>query len=260
MPYAKRRGARIHYTLVGSGPVVVFLHGLLMAGSWSAGGIATELSRDFTVVCVDSLGDGASDKPSDPERYTQAERAEDVAAVLDEIGCDRAHVVGYSMGGWLAVGLARHHPARLVSLAIGGWDIEAGLAPGPAGPLTFDQFLAFAQRAAPALTASITQESRPGLRACFEAMGELKGAAEAVEGCERPVLLWSGEHDPYRRSMEAFAHSRGFPFIAVEGDHLTAVYKPAPSAVEGLREFLASAVQPIARARSNGGRRRLPSA
>ena len=49
-----------------------------------------------------------------------------------------AHLVGHSMGAWLAVGVAMHHPKRLSSLAVGGWNLVSGLPPGPKGPLSFD--------------------------------------------------------------------------------------------------------------------------
>ena len=93
---------------------------------------------------MDSLGHGLSDKPSDPEFYGQEQRSGDIVAVIDDLGYDRAHLIGYSMGGWLSVGLARHHLARLSSLVVGGWDPVKGLPPGPKGPLSFNNFMKFA--------------------------------------------------------------------------------------------------------------------
>ena len=241
MPYVLRAGARTHYTVQGAGPLVVLLHGLLMADAWEAGGIAHRLADHFTVVCVDSLGDGRSDRPSEPMRYSQSERAADVIAVLDEIACARAHVVGYSMGGWLAVGVAKHHAARLRSLTIGGWNIEDGMPHGPAGRLSFDQFMAYARRAAPALTSAVNQEAELGLRHCFDTMTDLDGAAEALLRFPRPVLLWSGNEDPYHRAMASFASVHGLPFLATKGDHLSAVYDPDADGLNALRRFLMSA-------------------
>lgn len=237
MPYASHRAARIHYTQVGSGPVLVLLHGLLMAEGWRAGGVADELARDFTVISVDSLGDGASDKPADPALYVQAERVRHVSAVLDEVGCQQAHVLGYSMGGWLAVGLAKHVPSRVLSLAIGGWDIVGGLAPGPSGRVTFDQFLAYARRSAPALTSWVTPADESGLRACFDAMDELEGGGDAIVSFKGPVLLWSGDQDPYNPAMKRLAASHGIPFFTAKGDHLSAVYAADADLLRALRDF-----------------------
>ena len=94
------------------------------------------------------------------------------------------------MGGWLAIGVARHHPERLSSLVVGGWDPINGLPPGPAGPLTFDLLFRFCKRTTPALVEWITPEIEPGVRACFAALAQLEGAREAVLGADFPVLIW----------------------------------------------------------------------
>src|SRR3954451_12425364 len=127
MPFVKHRGQRIHYAIEGEGPLIVLQHGLLMNGEcWKQGGIVGALADRYRVVCVDSLGHGGSDKPSDTALYDQAQRAGDIVAVLDDLGCERAHLVGHSMGAWLAVGVAKHHPQRLSSLVLGGWDFVNG--------------------------------------------------------------------------------------------------------------------------------------
>ena len=123
MPFARNRGQRIHYTVDGSGSLVILQHGLLMdADSWTQSGIVDALADGFRVACVDSLGHGLSDKPSDPELYVQEQRSGDIVAVIDDLGYDRAHLVGYSMGGWLSVGAVKHYPKRLSSVILGGWD------------------------------------------------------------------------------------------------------------------------------------------
>jgi len=121
MPFAVHRGQRIHYTVEGAGPLVVLQHGLLMSATdWPRTGIVDALKPAYTVACVDSLGHGHSDKPPDPAFYGQDQRAGDIVAVIDHLGCARAHVIGHSMGGWLAVGMAKHHRDRLLSLVVGG--------------------------------------------------------------------------------------------------------------------------------------------
>ena len=86
MPFASNRGQRIHYTVDGSGPLVVLQHALLMdAECWTQSGFVDALTDGFRVACVDSLGHGRSDKPSDPELYDQEQRAGDIIAVIDGI-------------------------------------------------------------------------------------------------------------------------------------------------------------------------------
>ena len=100
MPYVVSRGQRIHYTLHGTGPLVILQHGMLSDGeSWERRGFVAALSDEYRLACVDSLGHGLSDKPSEASLYTSEQRAGDLVAVMDDLGCGRAHVVGYSMGG-----------------------------------------------------------------------------------------------------------------------------------------------------------------
>jgi pimeloyl-ACP methyl ester carboxylesterase len=226
MPFVSNRGQRIHYTVDGSGPPVVLLHGLLMAEMWRQNGIVDALSDDFSVACVDSLGDGLSDKPSDPDLYGQQQRVSDVIAVIDELGYDRVHLVGYSMGSWLSVGLAKYHSQRLSSLVVGGWDLVNGLPRGPRGPLSFDFFMKLAKRTAPALVEWVTPEFEPGVRACFEALSELQGARDAVLNADFPVMIWDGRNDLNHDPMQAFASANGLPFLSSPGDHIAAGLQP----------------------------------
>jgi pimeloyl-ACP methyl ester carboxylesterase len=235
MPFASNRGLRIHYTVEGSGPPVVLVHGLLMdGGSWTQGGIAGALSDSFRVACIDLLGHGLSDKPPDPVNYGQKEQAGDVVAVIDDLGCRRAHLVGYSSGGWLSVGVAKHHKERLSSLVVGGWDVVNGLPRG----LRFEAFMDFAGRTAPALAAWVSPEWEPGVRSSFDALSQLDGARGALLTDGLPVMLWAGRDDPYHAPMQAFAAADGLPFLSTAGDHLGAVLRPGAETAEGIRAFL----------------------
>ena len=129
MPFVTNRGQRIHYTVDGDGPLVVLQHGYLSsAADWKTCGYVDVLTEaGFRVACVDSLAHGESDKPTDPDLYALPHRADDIVAVLDDLGADRAHLVGYSMGGWIAGGVATHHPERLASVTIAGWDCVRGV-------------------------------------------------------------------------------------------------------------------------------------
>jgi len=239
MAFANNRGQRIHYTIDGSGPLVVLQHGLLMdADSWIRSGIVDALTDGFRVACIDSLGHGLSDKPSDRERYSQEQRSGDLIAVIDDLGYDRAHLVGYSMGGWLSVGVAKHHPERLSSLVVGGWDPVNGIPPGPKGPLKFENFMKFAARTAPKLVEWVTPEFEPAVRDCFEALSQLQGAREAVLTDDFPVMIWAGRDDPYHDPMQAFETANGLPLLSGIGDHVAAVLQPDAETIKGIRAFL----------------------
>jgi pimeloyl-ACP methyl ester carboxylesterase len=241
VPFALHRGQRIHYTVAGAGPLVVLQHGLLLdAGSWKRAGIVDALTDGYRVACVDSLGHGLSDKPSDPAFYGQQRRAGDIIAVIDDLGCARAHVVGHSMGGWLAVGVAKYHPKRLSSLVVGGWDLLNGLPPGKNGPIRFEAFMAFAKRTAPDLVKWITPEIEPGVRACFEALGQLEGAREAVLTAGRPVTIWEGRQEPFHDQRKAIAAVNGWHFLSTGGDHLGMLFDHGAESARGIRAFLDS--------------------
>src|SRR3978361_1207636 len=95
-PFAMHRGRPIHSTIEGTGPLVILQHGILLsAESWKQSGIVDALTDDYRVACIDSLGHGLSDKPSDRTLYGQAQRSGDIVAVLDAIGDERAHLIGH---------------------------------------------------------------------------------------------------------------------------------------------------------------------
>jgi pimeloyl-ACP methyl ester carboxylesterase len=196
------------------------------------------------VACIDSLGHGLSDKPSDPELYGQRQRAGDIVAVIDALGYQRAHLLGYSMGGWMAVAVARYHPGRLTALVVGGWDPVNGLPAGPGGAVAFDPFMILARRAAPALTRWVTPEIKPGVRACFEALSELDGGYETIAHARFPVLLWQGQGDTGHDRMRAFAAENGLAFLSSAGDHVAAVLKPDPAAIAAICAFFENAGAP----------------
>ena len=229
MPFVNHRGQRIHYAVEGEGPLIVLQHGLLMSGeSWKRGGFVDALTDRYRVAYVDLLGHGRSDKPSEAALYHQAQRAGDIIAVLDDLDCERAHLIGHSMGAWLAVGVAKHHPERLSSLVLGGWDFANGLPPTRKGPLTFDAFMKFARRAGSELVEWVTPEHEPGVRACFEALSQLGGGRDAVVDASVPVLIWEGRNDPAHDYRKAIAEAAGLAFLSTAGDHLGMLLYTAP--------------------------------
>ena len=98
------------------GPVLLLLHGFTGSGAtWSP---HLEAWPGFTTVAVDLLGHGASDCPADPRRYRMESCLEDLVALLDRLEVRRAAVLGYSMGGRVALRLALHAPERVRALVL----------------------------------------------------------------------------------------------------------------------------------------------
>ena len=133
MPYATNPndGVRIYYEVEGSGPPVVFVHGFSTNLEWwkRDGYLAWQhleyyvdvLTTDYQLILVDPRGYGKSDKPHDPQTYTEETKVRDTLCVLDQLSVATTHYVGYSAGAVTGWAFAAEDPDRLRSLvAIGG--------------------------------------------------------------------------------------------------------------------------------------------
>src|SRR5436190_5299087 len=114
MPAARIRGTRIHSRRVGRGEPVLLIHGLGSSGEdWELQ--VRALARRFQVIVPALRGSGRSGKPRGP--YQIADFALDNWALLRRLGIERAHLVGFSLGGAVALEMALRRPeaaARLV--------------------------------------------------------------------------------------------------------------------------------------------------
>jgi 3-oxoadipate enol-lactonase len=104
----------LHVEEHGDGEPLLLIQGLGQ-GSWAWRGQVTAFAERFRTIVFDTRGTGRSPVPYEP--YGVAEIAEDAAAILDG---RRAHVVGFSMGGYVALTLALEHPELVRSLVLAG--------------------------------------------------------------------------------------------------------------------------------------------
>ena len=112
---------KIHFLVEGTGEPVVLIHGLDSSArvNWQMPGTIDALARDQRVIAVDLPGYGESDKPADPAAYGE-QWVDDVILLLDHLNIRKAHIVGYSMGGMVALKLIAEHPDRVISGTLGG--------------------------------------------------------------------------------------------------------------------------------------------
>lgn len=96
-------------------PTLVLLHGIFTSGRMTWFSVLEELNKDYRVVTMDQRWHGRGIASED---FRLNDCADDVAAVLDALGIDRAIAVGYSMGGAIAQVLAQRHPERLAGLVL----------------------------------------------------------------------------------------------------------------------------------------------
>jgi pimeloyl-ACP methyl ester carboxylesterase len=116
MGTARRDGVGIAYQVRGDGPPLLLLAGQANNHHWWDP-VRGDFETRFSTITLDWRGTGESDKPD--EVYSTEGFADDVVAVLDDLGLESADVYGTSMGGRVAQWLAIRYPERVQSLVLG---------------------------------------------------------------------------------------------------------------------------------------------
>ena len=115
--FIKTREGLIHYVTAGAGDPVLLLH--QTPRSWDEyRDVIPLLAENFSVIAMDTLGFGDSEKPSTPSSVEGYGRA--VIAFLDALGIERTSIVGHHTGGVVAVEVAATHPDRVNRLVLSG--------------------------------------------------------------------------------------------------------------------------------------------
>lgn len=135
MGYAPVNGLKMYYEVHGSGEPVVLLHGAFMAISGDWNDWIDELSKTRKVIAVEMQGHG---RTADIDRDISFENlADDVASLLDHLKIKQADLIGYSLGGGVAIQTAIRHPEmvrKVVSISAvmrrDGWVKEGAEAIG----------------------------------------------------------------------------------------------------------------------------------
>jgi pimeloyl-ACP methyl ester carboxylesterase len=114
--YAPVNGLKKYYEVHGSGDPVVLLHGAFMTITNNWTGWIGELSKTRKVIAVELQGHG---RTADIDRdISSANLADDVAALLDHLKIPRADLIGYSMGGGVAMQCAIRHPEKVRKVVV----------------------------------------------------------------------------------------------------------------------------------------------
>lgn len=117
MPKRIANGLEFHVQQAGEGPDVILIHGVTGDLSiWFLCRAMQDLATDYRVTAYDLRGHGYSDVP--PSGYTSADHAEDTFALMDEIGADRAILVGHSFGAVIAAHAAAIAPDRVDAIVL----------------------------------------------------------------------------------------------------------------------------------------------
>jgi len=115
--YADSNGVKIHYAVLGSGPLIVMIHGF--PDYWYTWRNQMEdLSKNYRVAAMDLRGYNMSDKPRGVENYDMKLLVGDVLAVIHHLGQQKAIVVGHDWGGAIAWTVAMNAPEAVDRLII----------------------------------------------------------------------------------------------------------------------------------------------
>ena len=198
------KGVKIHFLIEGTGEPVVLIHGLDSSArvNWQMPGTIDALAKDHQVIAIDLPGYGESDKPADPAAYGE-QWVDDVILLLNHLNIRKAHIVGYSMGGMVALKLIAEHPERVISGTLGG-----------AGWLREDSVL----------QKIWTHMRTPGARS----ITELALTADQLKAIRIPVEILVGDRDPMKKLyVEPLESVRSdWRVIEIEGaGHLNCIFK-----------------------------------
>lgn len=251
-------GVQIHYTDQGEGEPVVVMHGYAMSLDRMETLVSGLVDAGYRVLAMDARGHGGSDKPHDPAQYG-AQMAQDVVRLLDHLGLDEAHVMGYSMGGSIANKVRQLHPDRLQTAVIGGsgWLKEGDPAlAGMTGDAIADELeengsfemmlRKFTENREPPPTdeeiASRNENMLRGndpsaLAAVMRAWHEFAVPEADLRENEVPTIAIVGENDPLKVQVDAMEEVMGnLEVVVIEGATHGALSDPA--FLENLVDFL----------------------
>lgn len=120
MPYATTDDrVKLWYEETGAGQPIVFVHEFAADHrSWEPQ--MRHFGQRYRCITFSARGYPPSDVPEKPESYSQNRATDDIAAVMDHLKIDKAHVVGLSMGGFATLHFGFRHPNRALSLVVAG--------------------------------------------------------------------------------------------------------------------------------------------
>lgn len=233
MPSFRHDDVEIAFRDEGEGEPIVLVHGFASnaAVNWvQPGWVAFLKAAGRRVIAPDNRGHGASSKLYDPAAYHSALMADDVAALLDHLGLERADLMGYSMGARIAAFLALQHPQRLRSAVFGGLGIHLidgiGVPDDVAEALEAPSLAAVSEPAA-RLFRAFAEQTRSDLRAlaaCIRGSRQTLTRAQIAD-IRAPVLVAVGSKDAIGGSAQALADllPAGQALEITGRDHMTAV-------------------------------------
>jgi len=241
MSYLTYKHLNLHYSVTGTGDVLVFLHGFLEEkGMWKE--IIGSFEKTHCVICLDLLGHGKTENLG--YIHTMEDQAKMLKFLLDELGIRKCTLIGHSMGGYIALAFADLYRDCVSGLCLMN---STALADSAEKKINRDRGIAavkhnhktFIRIAIPSLFSEenrsvfsdeieeITQEtlhmSQQGIIASIEGMKIRSDRTHLLEQHDFPVLMIIGKKDPaldYNSLLEQ-AKSKHVQSVVFEDGHMS---------------------------------------
>jgi len=254
-----RNGCRVWFDVHGASdkPTLVLLSSLGTTTELWADQV--ELANAYRLVCLDTRGHGRSDAPPGPYKLEQL--GQDVVAMLDDLGCERAHVCGVSLGGMVALWLAIHAPHRVNRIIAANTGARVGSTELWARRITDVQTRGLQALASDSMTRWFTDQFRTTHPAVVDRFRHMLGggSASGYVGCcsalrdadlrddihriDAPTLVITGTADVATPPAVGELVNRRVPdaqLLSLEAAHLSNVEQP-DRFTSGVRDFLQGA-------------------
>jgi len=231
MPIIKVNDIDMYYDIHGEGEPLVLIAGLNSDHTLYRG-ILPLLAAKYKVIVFDNRGVGQTDKPDIP--YSIEMMAEDTAGLLSALGITRAHILGTSMGGRIAVALALQHPQQVKGLIL----VSTIMKSLKVTPMTWSRL-----RTRLMLKIPMIRGPHP-----YYAVARQLEASRAYDCMDRlnkiqaPTLILHGKKDksaPYRLAEEMHSGIKDSKMITYNGGHLFFIVRQKQF-IDAIEDFLDS--------------------
>jgi pimeloyl-ACP methyl ester carboxylesterase len=231
MPTVETNGIHVYYEIRGEGERLLIIGGLSIDLT-ALEGIISGLAQRYQVIAFDNRGAGRSDKPDVP--YSIEMMADDTAGLLDALGIGRAHIMGISMGGRIAIALTLKRPEIVKSLIL--------VSTGAKAPKTFDRRLLLGLLEVPRRLGALGKKyPQPNY-----AYANQRRASQGYDATDRlheirvPTLILQGESDrlaPYGLAEVMHTEIQGSKMVSFKGGHMFLFWRPG-ELVDTVEDFL----------------------
>jgi len=239
------------YSRTGEGPPLVLIHGFPLDRSiWNE--VTPLLEDHFDLIAPDLRGFGGSGTVDSP--YTMTDMADDIAALLDRSGIAEARLAGHSMGGYVALALAKKYPEKVAGLALvssqaGGDSPEGAQGRYQTAEKVSEEGTGVVVNAmTPKLTSDarirqfagevMAAQSEAGITGALKAMAEREDLRDFLSTCTFPLVLIHGGADelvPIDKARDARSRAGSAELVELPGVGHMPMMEAAEATAEGLK-------------------------